>query len=167
MKQSLAIESDFVALETITRQHINTTTQIMKRLLVFLTTLLLLTACSEDKKELKNITRQFIALMSDGDNLRAGQLGTESTKRFLAYRTASMIELGVSTKLEMTVESIKCSVQNETAQCRFCCDPNGETFEVPYVKQNEKWLVDINIDEFIRETKEAQEKENLEDVESN
>lgn len=135
----------------------------MTRLLVFLTAILLLTACSKDKKELKSITRQFITLMGEGDNYRAGQLGTEHTKRFLAYRTASMIEMGVSTKLEMTVESIKCSVQNETAQCQFCCDPNGDTFEVPYVKQNEKWLVDINIDELIQATKEAEEQEALEE----
>lgn len=135
----------------------------MTRLLVFLTALLLLTACSKDKKELKNITSQFIALMGNGDNLRAGQLGTESTKRFLAYRTASMIEMGVSTKLEMTVKNIKCSVQETTAQCHFCCDPDGETFEVPYVKQNEKWLVDINIDELIKSTKEVEQEEVLEE----
>ena len=135
----------------------------MTRLLVFLAALLLLTSCSKDKKELKNITSQFITLMGNGDNLRAGQLGTESTKRFLAYRTASMIEMGVSTKLEMTVKNIKCSVQETTAQCRFCCDPNDKTFEVPYVKRNEKWLVNIDIDDLIQATKEAEQQQELEE----
>ncbi len=129
----------------------------MIRILGFLCLIFLMTACSADKKELKNITREFITLMSEGDNYRAGQLGTESTKRFLAYRTASMIEMGVDTKLEMTVENIKCSIQETVAQCRFCCDPNGDKFEVPFVKQDEKWLVDINIDELIQKTKESEQ----------
>jgi len=112
--------------------------------------LLLLSACSEEKKELKNITREFISYMNEGDNYRAGQLGTESTKRFLAYRTASMIKLGQTTNLDMKIEKINCELEENKAACRFCCDPNGDEFAVPYIRQDEKWLVDINIDDLIR-----------------
>jgi len=121
-----------------------------KVILCIMPVLLLLSACSKEEKELKNITREFITYMNEGDNYRAGQLGTESTKRFLAYRTASMIELGETATLDMKIEKINCALEENKAACRFCCDPNGDEFAVPYIRQDEKWLVDINIDDLIR-----------------
>ena len=110
-------------------------------------------SCSQGNKELEDLTRQFIQHMNQGENHLAGQLGTESTKRFLAYRTASMIELGQSTTTNMQIEKIKCAVQDDNAACRFCCDPNGDEFAVPYIKQGDKWLVNIDIDDLIKESK--------------
>lgn len=123
----------------------------MKKIIFILSVLLFFTACSEDNRELESITRQFIQHINTGDNYRAGQLGTESTKRFLAYRTASMIELGQSTNLEMEIQKIKCSTEEDKGACRFCCDPNGDEFAVPYIKKNDKWLVNIDIDDLIKE----------------
>ncbi len=125
----------------------------MKKVFLLLLPLILFTSCSEDNKELEDLTRQFIQHMNQGENHLAGQLGTESTKRFLAYRTASMIELGQSTTTNMQIEKIKCATQEDKAACRFCCDPNGDEFAVPYIKQNDKWLVNIDIDDLIKESK--------------
>ena len=112
--------------------------------------LFLFTACSEDNKELERLTRQFIQHINAGENRLAGQLGTESTKRFLAYRTASMIELGQSANQEMDIQKVKCSAEEDKGACRFCCDPNGDEFDIPYIKKNDKWLVNIDIDDLIK-----------------
>ena len=112
-----------------------------------------LCGCTEEDKELKDLTRQFIRYMNEGDNYRAGQLGTESTKRFLAYRTANMIELGQAATTNMSVEKINCTTEAERAACRFCCDPNGDEFAVPYVRKGDTWLVNIDIDDLIKQSK--------------
>ncbi len=125
----------------------------MKKVFLLLLPLMLFISCSEENKQLEDLTRQFIQHMNQGENHLAGQLGTESTKRFLAYRTASMIELGQPTTLNMQIEKIKCDAQENQAACRFCCDPNGDEFAVPYIKQNDKWLVNIDIDDLIKESK--------------
>jgi len=122
-----------------------------KSFLLLLPFLMLFLSCSKENKELEGLTRQFIQHMNEGENHLAGQLGTESTKRFLAYRTASMIELGQSTTTNMKIEKIKCATQENQATCRFCCDPNGDEFAVPYIKQDDKWLVNIDIDDLIKE----------------
>ena len=122
----------------------------MKKAILLLLSLILFLACSKENKELEGLTRQFIQHMNEGENHLAGQLGTESTKRFLAYRTASMIELGQPTTTDMKIEKIKCAAQEDKAACRFCCDPNGDEFAVPYIRQNDRWLVDINIDDLIK-----------------
>jgi len=122
----------------------------MKKAILLLLPLILFISCSEGNKELEDRTRQFIQHMNKGENHLAGQLGTESTKRFLAYRTASMIELGQPTALDMKVEKIKCNAQEDKATCQFCCDPNGDEFAIPYIKQADKWLVNIDIDDLIK-----------------
>jgi len=109
-------------------------------------------SCSKGNEALEDLTRQFIQHMNQGENHLAGQLGTASTKRFLAHRTASMIEIGQSTTTNMKIEKIKCAVQENQAACRFCCDPNGNEFAVPYIKKDDKWLVNIDIDDFIKES---------------
>ena len=122
----------------------------MKKVVLLLLPLMLFISCSEGNKELEDLTRQFIQHINKGENHLAGQLGTESTRRYLAYRTASMIELGQPTALDMKVEKIKCAAQEDKATCQFCCDPNGDEFVVPYIKQADKWLVNIDIDDLIK-----------------
>ncbi len=125
----------------------------MKKAFLLLLPLMFFLSCSKENKELEDLTRQFIQHMNEGENRLAGQLGTASTKRFLAHRTASMIELGQSTTTNMKIEKIRCKAQENQAACRFCCDPNGNEFAVPYIKQNDKWLINIDIDDLIKESK--------------
>jgi len=124
-----------------------------KAFLLLLLPLMFSLSCSEGNKELEDLTRQFIQHMNKGENHLAGQLGTASTQRFLAYRTASMIEAGQSTTTNMKIEKINCATQEDKAACRFCCDPNGDEFAVPYIKQDDKWLVNIDIDDLIKGNK--------------
>ncbi len=121
--------------------------------------LLLLAACSQDNNTPEMITRQFITKMGEGDNEGAGAHATERTHRFLAFRTQSMEMLGEDPIQPMLIESIQCETDADKAYCEFCCDPNGEKMVVPLVKRGEEWLVDIEIDELIKEFEQELERE--------
>ena len=130
----------------------------MIRFLTFTFCLLLLLSCGEDSSSPEAVTRQFITKMGAGDNDGASLLATERTQRFLAFRTQSMEMLGEDPEQPMIIDYIKCDVEENESFCEFCCDPNGEKMTIPLVKQEGKWLVDIEIDSLIEEFEKEMEK---------
>ncbi len=135
------------------------------RILLFIiinVSILFIVGCTADKNSPEAITKEFVTLMSTGDKSAAAALGTDRTLRYLDFREQSMEMLGENTIQPIDVQSVECFLENDTANCLFCCDQNGEKEMIPLTKINNTWKVDINIDEMIKELEEAMQ--NLEKV---
>lgn len=126
----------------------------------------ILASCGEDESSPEFITKRFVELMAAGENDSASVYGTERTKRFLDFRANSMELLGEQTIQPVAYKSVDCVRQNQQAMCTFCCDQNGETQLIPLVKENDVWLVDINVDELIKELDDAMQNLETEQQES-
>jgi len=126
----------------------------MRNLLLFLMLTTILSGCKKDTNSPEAITKQFVEFMTSGQRDAAAKLGTEATARYLDFREASMETIGEDEE-PIEVTSVQCFVEDDQANCLMCCDLNGEKQSITLTKQQNKWMVDINVDPLIKELEDA------------
>jgi hypothetical protein len=121
----------------------------MNRLLILSAVVLAIFGCGETATPEKTAI-DFAVSMDKGDFKAAKELGTESTKKLLEMiepMIAGMGDLAKSGMGKGKFEKATCEGTEDKKTCKVCCDEEGADKEFVLIKENGKWLVDMNKDQ--------------------
>jgi len=116
--------------------------------LIVLGSLLLHSCKSEESPE--TVTRKFANHFAAAEYQQATQYGTESTKQLLEMME-SLASVGFYLPEEdeivtITDQDVTCEITGESAICSYL--EYGERIELNLIKADNKWLIDIALDDF-------------------
>ncbi len=142
----------------------------IKLLTIVMAGLFIFTAC-EKALTPEQVSEKFLNLLEEQKFEEAKKYGTEQTQQVLDMY-ASLNQMGEEMMEDEeteagVIEDIECVVEGDKAMCSYTVD--GEFDQIPLVKQDDKWLVDLQkespFDEMEMDTEEEMEEEMEEVIE--
>jgi hypothetical protein len=114
------------------------TKQFMKKVLLGMFAIGLLTACSGTSPE--SVATTYLNALKDKDWEKAKSVGTDGTKEYVSqWLETEQLEAGIT-----EVKDVKCTVSEDgkSAECTFCCS-DGNKEKIAMIKDDKgNWLVD-------------------------
>ncbi|MFO8065960.1 MAG: DUF4878 domain-containing protein [Bacteroidales bacterium] len=116
----------------------------LKVLTIVMAGLFIFSAC-EKALTPEQVAEKFLNLVEEQKFEEAKEYGTEQTQQVLDMY-ASLNQMGASMAEDEEfepgkIEEIECVAEGDKAKCTYTID--GEFDEIPLVKQDDKWLVDL------------------------
>lgn len=113
----------------------------MNRFLIFVLSAFLLASCGSEEQKPEEVLEKFIIDLNDGKSISAYTNSSEIAEDYLETRVLAE---------KLNVEKIDCETSEESAICS-CETESGRKRKFRLVKDEGKWVVDINAPEIILE----------------